>query len=296
LLYAQRDELEKLSDPTLTHSFNSLISAPNSPIPVALTIAGSDSGGGAGIQADLRTFAFHQVHGTSALTCVTAQNTLGITRVDPLPAAAVTAQIEAVVSDIGVQAVKTGMLLNAEIIAAVAEQATRLPNLVVDPVMVSRTGAQLIDDAAIASLRRQLLPLAALITPNRYEAQILSGLEIFSLEDMQAAARQIWTDGANAVLVKGGGMTGELRGVDVWFDGERLEILRTDCIQTQDTHGTGCTLSAAIAANLANGKPLFAAVTAAKRYVTQALQHALRIGQGQGPVGHFFPLLVQEKP
>ncbi len=261
-----------------------------SQIPVALTIAGSDSGGGAGIQADLRTFAFHRVHGTSALTCVTAQNTLGVTRVDPLSAAAVTAQIEAVVSDIGVQAVKTGMLLNAEIIEAVAQQAETLPNLVVDPVMVSRSGAQLIDDAAIASLKL-LLPLARLITPNRYEAQMLSGLEIGSLADMQAAAQKIFQSGAQAVLVKGGGMTGELRGVDVWFDGKQLEVLRTDCIPTQDTHGTGCTLSAAIAANLALGEELYVAVTLAKRYVTSALKHALRIGQGQGPVGHFFPLL-----
>ncbi len=262
-----------------------------SQIPVALTIAGSDSGGGAGIQADLRSFAFHRVHGTSALTCVTAQNTLGVLRVDALPAAAVTAQIEAVVSDIGVQAVKTGMLLNQEIIAAVVQQAASLPNLVVDPVMVSRTGAQLIDDAAVATLKQQLLPLARLTTPNRYEAQMLSGLEILTLEDMQAAARKIWDLGAQAVLVKGGGMTGELRGVDVWFDGERLEVLRTDCIDTRDTHGTGCTLSAAIAANLARGEDLYVAVTLAKRYVTSALKHALRIGQGQGPVGHFFPLL-----
>lgn len=265
-----------------------------SQIPVALTIAGSDSGGGAGIQADLRTFAFHRVHGTSAITCVTAQNTLGVTRVDALSAGAVTAQVEAVVSDIGVQAVKTGMLLNSEIIAAVAQQAINLPNLVVDPVMVSRTGAQLIDDAAIASLKQQLLPLARLITPNRYEAQMLSGLEILTLEDMQDAARKILGSGAQAVLVKGGGMTGELRGVDVWFDGEQLEVLRTDCIQTQDTHGTGCTLSAAIAANLALGEELFAAVTLAKGYVTNALKHALRIGQGQGPVGHFFPLLEED--
>lgn len=158
-------------------------------IPVALTIAGSDSGGGAGIQADLRTFAFHCVHGTSALTCVTAQNTLGVTRVDALPPDAVVAQIQAVVTDIGVQAVKTGMLLNAETITAVAQQLDSLNSIpiVVDPVMVSRTGVQLINHAAVATLRDQLLPLATLVTPNRYEAQLLSGLEIHSLADMQAA-------------------------------------------------------------------------------------------------------------
>jgi hydroxymethylpyrimidine/phosphomethylpyrimidine kinase len=264
-------------------------------IPVALTIAGSDSGGGAGIQADLRTFAFHRVHGTCALTCITAQNTLGVNRVDALPPASVVAQMQAVVSDIGVQAAKTGMLLNAEIMAAVAEQIVdlKISNLVIDPVMVSRTGAQLIDDAAINALR-QMLPLAALVTPNRYEAQLLSGLEIDSLAMMEKAAQIIHQNGAQAVLVKGGGMANELRGVDVWFDGDRLEVLRTEQVQTTHTHGTGCTLSAAITANLAQGVELLTAVHQAKQYVTQALHHALAIGQGQGPLGHFFPLL--QKP
>lgn len=264
-----------------------------SSVPVALTIAGSDSGGGAGIQADLRTFAFHRVHGTSALTCVTAQNTLGVTRVDALPAAAVIAQIEAVVEDIGVQAAKTGMLLNQEIIAAVAQrvEALGIQNLVVDPVMVSRTGAQLIDDDAVAMLRDALIPKASIVTPNRYEAQMLSGLEIHTLEDMRAAAQHIYRLGSGAVLVKGGGMQGVLRGVDIWFDGKRLETFTTSAVDTTNTHGTGCTLSAAIAANLALGKDLFSAVKLAKDYVTTALQYALSIGRGQGPVGHFFPLL-----
>ncbi|MBW4554054.1 MAG: bifunctional hydroxymethylpyrimidine kinase/phosphomethylpyrimidine kinase [Aphanocapsa sp. GSE-SYN-MK-11-07L] len=262
-------------------------------IPVALTIAGSDSGGGAGIQADLRTFAFHCVHGTSAITCVTAQNTLGVTRVDALPAEAVVAQIQAVVIDIGVQAAKTGMLLNAEMIAAVAEQvqALQLKNLVVDPVMVSRTGAQLIDDAAIAKLQTALIPHALILTPNRYEAQILAQQSIDTLEDMQTAAQKIYALGPKAVLVKGGGMTGELKAVDVWFDGITLEVLQTENIDTRHTHGTGCTLSAAIAANLALSLPPLEAVKAGKTYVTNALKHALAIGQGQGPVGHFFPLL-----
>lgn len=267
---------------------------PSIPIPVALTIAGSDSGGGAGIQADLRTFAFHQVHGTSALTCITAQNTLGVNRVDALPAVAVVAQIEAVVSDIGVQAAKTGMLLNQEIIAAVAAQVAALNwvNLVVDPVMVSRTGAQLIDDVAIATLRDRLIPLARVLTPNRYEAQILSGIEISTLKTMQAAAKQIYQLGPKAVLVKGGGLSGELRGVDVWFDGQELTVLKTETVATPHTHGTGCTLSAAIAANLAIGHEPLTAVQKAKAYVTTALQYALAIGRGQGPVGHFFPLLI----
>jgi len=265
-----------------------------SKIPIAMTIAGSDSGGGAGIQADLRTFAFHQVHGTCAITCITAQNTLGVDRVDALTPEAVVAQMEAVIKDIGVQAAKTGMLLNQEIIAAVTTQieALQITNLVVDPVMVSRTGAQLIDDAAIATLKAALIPHATILTPNRYEAQILSNLDIQTLEDMQAAAQRIHELGANAVLVKGGGMQGELRGVDVWFDGQQLETLVAKPVDTNNTHGTGCTLSAAIAANLALGYDPLAATRRAKDYVTSALNYALAIGQGQGPVGHFFPLLV----
>lgn len=264
-------------------------------IPVALTVAGSDSGGGAGIQADLRTFAFHCVHGTSALTCVTAQNTLGVMRVDALSAEAVAAQIEAVVGDIGVDAVKTGMLLNREIMAAVASgvEAWNIGNLVVDPVMVSRSGDQLIDDGAIAFLQDVLIPMAAVVTPNRFEAKILSGLEIASVDDMRSAAEKIHSLGAKAVLVKGGGMTGDLRGIDVWFDGTRLDVLKTENVDTANTHGTGCTLSAAISANLALGKDLFTAVTLAKNYVTTALKYALDIGEGQGPVGHFFPLLLK---
>jgi len=262
------------------------------PIPAALTIAGSDSGGGAGIQADLRTFAFHCVHGTSALTCITAQNTLGVTRVDALPAAAVVAQIQAVVQDISVQAVKTGMLLNQEIIIAVAQQieALGIANLVVDPVMVSRTSAQLIDDAAVVTLRDKLIPLSALVTPNRYEAQLLSGLDINTLDDMKAAAERIYKLGAKAVLVKGGGMAGDLRGVDVWFDSDRLETLTTALVDTKNTHGTGCTLAAAIAANLALSHDQLTAIQRAKEYVTTALKYSLDIGKGTGPVGHFFPL------
>ncbi|NEO54314.1 MAG: bifunctional hydroxymethylpyrimidine kinase/phosphomethylpyrimidine kinase [Okeania sp. SIO3B5] len=264
-----------------------------SSIPVALTIAGSDSGGGAGIQADLRTFAFHCVHGTSALTCITAQNTLGVDRVDALSPEAVKAQIQVVVTDIGVQATKTGMLLSQEIILAVAEEveALNLKPLVIDPVMVSRAGVQLIDDLAVAALKSVLLPKATVVTPNIYEAEIFTGLEINNLDDMQMAAQEIYSSGAKTVLVKGGAMKNELRGVDVWFDGEQFEILRTATVETNNTHGTGCTLSAAIAANLAQGKDLFSAVKLAKDYVTNALDYALEIGQGQGPVGHFFPLL-----
>ena len=262
--------------------------------PVALTIAGSDSGGGAGIQADLRTFAFHGVHGTSALTCITAQNTQGVSRVDGLEPEAVIAQIEAVVNDIGVQALKTGMLLNQPIIEAVASYLKGLgsnTHCVIDPVMVSRAGAQLIDDDAIATLQQQLIPLATVLTPNRYEAEILWGHSVQTLEDMQAAAQAIYSLGAQAVIIKGGGFSGTLRGTDIWYDGTSLTQLTTRCIDTDDTRGTGCTLSAAIAANLSLGHSPLEATKQAKDYVTKALGHSLRIGKGQGPVGHFYSLL-----
>lgn len=267
-------------------------------VPIVLTIAGSDSGGGAGIQADLRTFAFHCVHGTSALTCVTAQNTLGVNRVDGLPAAAVAAQIEAVSQDMVIGAVKTGMLLNADIISTVARQLARLSlnrQLVVDPVMVSRAGVPLIDAAAVQALRQELLPLAQVLTPNRYEAQILANQAIHTLADMEQAAQRIHQLGPQYVLVKGGGMTGDWRAIDVWYDGNHLRTLATEVVDTPHTHGTGCTLSAAIAANLALGYEPLTATQRAKQYVTEALKYALAIGQGQGPVGHFFPLLSGDR-
>jgi len=263
--------------------------------PTALTIAGSDSGGGAGIQADLRTFAFQQVHGTCAITCVTAQNTIGVQRVEPLPPEMVGAQIESVMDDIGVQGVKTGMLLNAGIIQAVKRmiETYQLQSLLIlDPVMVSRSGAQLLDDSAVEQLK-QLVPLAALVTPNRYEAQMLSGLEINTVDEMKSAAEIIWGQGAKAVLVKGGVMSGEARGVDVWFDGEQFDLFQGKPVATKNNHGTGCTLSAAIAAQIALGKDLKTAVHLAKQYLTTALESALDLGAGNGPVGHFFPLQRQ---
>ncbi len=264
-------------------------------IPTALTIAGSDSGGGAGVQADLRTFAFHRVHGASVLTCVTAQNTLGVTRVESVSIPMIVSQIETVMGDLMVKAVKTGMLLNAEIIEIVSQQllSRKIEQLVVDPVMVSRTGAQLIDDRAIASLQNCLLPQALIVTPNIYEAQILSGIEIKTLEAMKQAAAIIQNKyGVAVVLVKGGGISGKNKGVDIWFDGNNYQTLTTEVVETKNTHGTGCTLSSAIAANLVCGKDLWLAVQEAKTYVTNALKHSLEIGAGNGPVGHFFPLLT----
>ncbi len=262
-------------------------------IPIVLTIAGSDSGGGAGLQADLRTFAFHCVHGTSVVTCVTAQNTQGVNRVDAMAPESVAAQIEAVLMDLRVAAFKTGMLLNAEIMKTVARKITAfgLGNFVLDPVMVSRTGAQLIAQDAMDTIISHLIPLATIITPNRYEAQILANMSINNLADMKTAAQKIYQLGCPHVLVKGGGMESSHKGTDVWYDGRDWEVLTTELIDTPHTHGTGCTLAAAITANLAQGKGLHESVMAAKTYVTNSLRFALAIGQGQGPVGHFYPLL-----
>ncbi|MDJ0591407.1 MAG: bifunctional hydroxymethylpyrimidine kinase/phosphomethylpyrimidine kinase [Pleurocapsa sp. MO_226.B13] len=261
---------------------------------IALTIAGSDSGGGAGVQADLRTFAFHCVHGASAVTCITAQNTVGVSQVEAMSVSMVKAQIEAVATDLKPDAVKTGMLLNCEIIEAVAEEITSLDlkQLVVDPVMVSRAGVKLIDDEAIALLQKLLIPQAAIITPNRYEAEILSGLEINTLEQLKEAAIAIYESlGAKVVLLKGGGLSDIDKGTDVWYDGSQIKTLTAKAVNTKNTHGTGCTLSAAICANLALDKDLWSATTAAKKYVTTALENSLDLGAGNGPVGHFFPLL-----
>ncbi len=261
---------------------------------VALTIAGSDSGGGAGIQADLRTFAMHCVHGASVITCVTAQNTLGVTGVEALSLDIISAQIAAVAQDLTIAAVKTGMLLNRQIIQEVAEQiaAWNLPGIVVDPVMVSRSGARLIDDDAIASLQQYLLPQALIITPNLYETAILSGSQINHLEELKQAAIAIQQQWGVTVLAKGGALSNS-QATDVWYDGQELKVLTETRIDTKHTHGTGCTLSAAICANLALGMDLWSAVVAAKKYVTTALKHSLAIGAGNGPVGHFFPLITK---
>ena len=260
--------------------------------PIALTIAGSDSGGGAGIQADLRTFSFHRVHGTSALTCITAQNTTGVTRVDALSPEAVIAQMSAVTSDFCVGSAKLGMLLNGEIMAAVASELRDRPiaNLVVDPVMVSRSGDKLIDDAAIETLRQEILPLADVLTPNIFEAQILIGDEIATVEDMMMAARELGSLGPKVVLIKVGALKENPTAVDVWSDGKSCKVIETERVETNNTHGSGCTLSAAIAANLALGLESEKAIRDAKDYVTKALRNSLSVGHGSGPLGHGFVL------
>ena len=254
---------------------------------LALTIAGSDSSGGAGIQADLKTFAAHGVFGLSAITAVTAQNTTGVSDVAVMPPALVTAQIDAVISDLGADAAKTGMLGNAAVTAAVADAVERLAlrRLVVDPVMVATSGARLLDEAAVHIMRTRLLPLAMVITPNVAEAAILTGLRIERAADLAIAARRLVELGARAALVKGGHLDGPA--TDAFWDGSTALELVAGRVPGRNTHGTGCTLSAAIAARLALGDDLPDAVQRAKAYVTKAIAQAPSLGHGHGPVEHF---------
>lgn len=262
----------------------------------AMTIAGSDSGGGAGIQADLKTFAALGVFGTSAITAITAQNTLGVTAVFELPTDIIAAQIDAVVTDIGADAVKTGMIASSAIIRVVAHKVREhgLTTLVVDPVMVATSGDRLLHEEAVEALRTELLPLATVATPNLPEAEVLTGLTIATLDDMRAAARQIVGLGTRSVLVKGGHLTGDA--VDVFFDGQQLLELPARRIDTTSTHGTGCTLASAIAALLARGESLEAAIKGAKAYVTAAIEQAYPIGKGHGPVHHFHAFYPNPSP
>ena len=259
-------------------------------VPVALTIAGSDSGGGAGIQADLKTFAFLGVHGTSAITAITAQNTVTVTDIFELPVALIRAQIAAVVEDIGVQAAKTGMLASIEIIEAVASaiSAYGIRNLVVDPVMVAKGGARLLRDDAVDALRTHLLPLAAIITPNLPEAQVLLGRKISTLAERRDAARELVALGARAAVVKGGHAEDDV--TDVYWDGSQLIELPAARIVTRHTHGSGCVFSAAIAAGLANGRDPLAAVREAKEFIGRAIESSLELGRGHGPVNPMFGL------
>ena len=257
-------------------------------LPVALTIAGSDSGGGAGIQADLKTFAALGIYGTSAITAVTAQNTQGVTDVLELPVGLVVAQIDAVVLDIGVQAAKTGMLASSAIIEAVAESVARhrIDRLVVDPVMVAKGGARLLREDAVEALRRRLVPLAAVITPNLPEVEVLLARWVRSLEERRQAARDLVAMGARAAIVKGGHAETDV--TDVFWDGQRLAELEGDRVQTANTHGSGCVFSAAIAAALAKGFDPLTAATMAKAFVQGAIANGLEIGHGHGPVNPMF--------
>ena len=253
--------------------------------PVALTIAGSDPSGGAGLQADLKTFHQFGVYGMSVVTLLTVQNTEDVSSVDPLDPAYVEKQLRAVASDIPPQAAKTGALGTAEIIEAVARWAERLScPLVVDPVMISKHGASLIAEEARQTLAQKLLPKAFLVTPNLPEASVLSGRVVDNPDGMRAAARTIADLGANAVLVKGGHLEGDA--LDVLYYEGRFEEFRAGRIDSNHTHGTGCTYSAAITAALAKGASLTEAVHSAKRFITRAIETAPGLGRGRGPVNH----------
>lgn len=260
--------------------------------PVALTIAGSDSGGGAGIQADLKAMEANGVFGASALAAVTAQNTEEVSRAHDLPPSLVAAQIDAVVGDMDVKAAKTGMLSAPPIIETVADRVAThdLRPFVVDPVMISKTGFKLLQDEAIDTLVNDLLPLATLVTPNVHEAEHLTDVEIDTPDDLRAAGAALLEHGPDAVLVKGGHLSGADDAVDVLVDGETGRRFQAPRIDTEHTHGTGCTYASAIAAHLAKGHDLGAAVDRAKRYVTGAIRHALPLGHGRGPTNHFFHL------
>jgi len=254
-------------------------------LPIALSIAGSDPSGGAGIQADLKTFAAFDVYGAAVLTCATAQNTLGVRATGELPAALVAAQIDAVLEDLAVGAVKTGMLGRPEIVSVVAERlAHSKAPLVVDPVMVATSGDPLLSAEGTAALRTQLLPLARLVTPNLREAAVLAGRPVGTLEEMRTAARLIRDLGPRAVLIKGGHLAGAA--CDVLLDGDELHELSAPRVAFERLHGSGCTLSAAITAGLARGRPLLEAVRIAKAWVHEAIVRAPAIGHGARPLDH----------
>jgi hydroxymethylpyrimidine kinase/phosphomethylpyrimidine kinase len=255
-----------------------------------LTIAGSDSGGGAGIQADLKTITVLGAYGMSVVTALTAQNTTGVQGVYDIPADFVEKQFDSVVSDIGVDAAKTGMLSSSVIILAVAGKIREygIERLVVDPVMVAKGGAPLLREEAKAALIRELVPLALVITPNIPEAEALSGMEIRDAAGMKDAAAAISRLGARNVVVKGGHLEGEA--LDILYDGRQYHSYSSERISTGDTHGTGCTYSAALAVNLASGMSVEDAVRSAKEYITEVIRFSLRIGRGHGPTNHFAPV------
>lgn len=254
-----------------------------------LTIAGSDSGAGAGIQADIKALSANGVFAMSAITAVTAQNTEEVTDVFELPLSIIAAQIDAVFDDFDVAAVKTGMLSSAPIVDLVAKrlQSQQVAKLVVDPVMISKSGHVLLKPDAVEALKRQLLPLALIVTPNIHEARELSGIEIASLADARRAAKAIHALGCRHVLIKGGHLASD-RATDLLYDGRFFNVLKGEVLDTKHTHGTGCTFASALAAHLARDRPVLDAVQAAKSYVTEAIRHGLAIGHGHGPTDHFY--------
>lgn len=254
-----------------------------------LTIAGSDSGGGAGIQGDIKAMSANGVFALSVITAVTAQNTEEVTNVFELPVSIIAAQLDAVFDDFEIAAVKTGMLSSAAVISTVVRllKPQQVGQLVVDPVMISKSGQALLKPEAVEALTKDLFPLALLVTPNVHEAQQLSGIEIKTLADARRAAKVIAQFGCRHVLIKGGHLIAE-RGTDLLYDGRFFQIYKGEFIDTTHTHGTGCTFASAITAQLARGKSVPDAVQAAKTYVTEAIRHSLAIGHGKGPTNHFY--------
>ncbi len=254
-----------------------------------LTIAGSDSGGGAGIQGDLKAMSANGVYGMSVITSVTAQNTKGVTAIHDLPVAVIEQQLDAIFDDFEVSAVKTGMLSTAKIVEAVSRklQQYQVSNLVVDPVMIAKSGHALLKEEAIDKVKSALIPLALVVTPNVHEAERLSGLEIRTLAVARQAAKVIHKLGCKYVLIKGGHLLVE-KGTDLLYDGHFFNVYKTEFIETPHTHGTGCTYASTIAAQLAKGQSLPDAAQTAKRYVTEAIRHGLAIGHGKGPTNHFY--------
>ena len=259
-----------------------------------LTIAGSDSGGGAGIQADIKAMSANGVFAMSVITAITAQNTEEVTEVFEVPPAVIAAQIDAVFDDFDIAAVKTGMLSSAAIVETVAKmlKPQQVANLVVDPVMIAKSGHALLKPDAVEAMKKLLFPLAVLVTPNVHEAQQLSGIKITSLADARRAAKVIHGFGCKYVLVKGGHLIVE-RATDLLYDGRFFNVFKGEFIDTPHTHGTGCTFASAIAAHLAQGKSIVDAVQSAKTYVTEAIRHGLAIGHGSGPTNHFYFLTQQ---
>lgn len=262
-----------------------------------MTIAGSDSGGGAGIQADLKTFAAMGVFGLSAVTAVTAQNTREVTHIHEVPVESVRAQIRALFDDFEIAVVKTGMLPSAAIIECVAEELERAGKrpLVVDPVMVATSRAELMRSGALSAMTERLLPMAALVTPNIFEASAMAEIEVSSVDGMREAALKIGEQVPGAVLVKGGDLTGD-ESVDILHVGNELHEYGAPRIESRNTHGTGCTYAAAIAARIALGEDVIQAVRNARAYVIEAIRHGVDVGHGHGPTGHFYFMPVWEAP
>lgn len=272
------------------------MTSPINSISKCLTIAGSDSGGGAGIQADLKTFAANGVYGTSAITAVTAQNTTGVQDILEMPITLIENQIDSILSDIGADAVKTGMLSSSEIIRSVVGKLSQyeIENVVVDPVMVAKGGDKLLQDEAITTLKNELIPVALVVTPNGPEATAITGIDVVDIESAKNAAVRLVEMGSRSAVVKGGHID-EGPATDILYDGTSFHLFSTKRIETPNTHGTGCTFASAVAAGLAKGMSIRDSVSNAKAFVTGSIRHDLSIGNGSGPLNHFYKYWASEE-